>query len=218
MLRTALALAAAAVLSATASAASAQVDPQWFVRVGPALVDLDESATMTAGGGAIPGADVSIDAEWSAAVEIGRFVTPNIAISFTGGFPPKFEIQSAGTIAALGQAGTVLGGPMSITGHYHFNRQAAFQPYVGGGIAFMYVFDTEDGALTNLEVDNAAGPAIQLGANYFFNERMGAFADFKKAWFSSESRGNAPAFGGAPVVADVQLDPAVWNAGLIWRF
>ena len=218
MSRTLLALVAAAALSAVATGASAQVDPQWFVRLGPALVDLDEEATMNAGGAAVPGANVSVEAEWTAAVEIGRFVTPNVAFSFTGGFPPKFEIMSAGSLSALGRAGTVLGGPMSITGHYHFNRQGAFQPYVGGGVAFMYVFDTEDGALTDLEVDNAAGPAVQLGANYFLNERMGVFADFKKAWFSSESRGNAPAFGGAPVVADVQLDPAVYNAGLIWRF
>ena len=218
MSRTLTALLAAAALSASAGAASAQVDPQWYVRLGPALVDLDESATMQAGGAPVPGANVEIDAEWTAAVEIGRFVTPNVAVSFTGGFPPKFEIQSAGSLAALGRAGTVLGGPMSVTGHYHFNRQGAFQPYLGGGVAFMYVFDTEDGALTNLEVDNAVGPAVQVGANYYFSERMGVFADFKKAWFSSESRGNAPAFGGAPVVADVQLDPAVWNAGLVWRF
>ncbi|HEX8568659.1 MAG TPA: OmpW family outer membrane protein [Caulobacteraceae bacterium] len=218
MSRTLIALLAAAALCGAAGGASAQVDPQWFVRLGPALVDLDEDATMEAGGAPVPGANVSIESEWTAAVEIGRFVTPNIAVSFTGGFPPKFDVMSAGSLAALGRAGSITGGPMAVTGHYHFNRQGAFQPYVGAGVAFMYVFDTEDGALTNLEVENAAGPAVQVGANYFFNERFGAFADFKKAWFSSESRGNAPAFGGAPVVADVQLDPAVYNAGLIWRF
>ena len=218
MSRTFLALVAAAALSAVATGASAQVDPQWFVRVGPALVDLDESATITAGGGAVPGANVEIDSELTGAVEIGRFVTPNIAVSFTGGFPPKFEIMNAGSLAALGRAGSVTGGPASVTAHYHFNRQSAFQPYVGGGVAFLYVFDTEDGALTDLEVDNTIGPAVQIGANYFIGERWGVFVDFKKAWFSSESRGAAPAFGGAPVVADVQLDPAVFNGGVLWRF
>ena len=215
MFRTLSALVAAATLSAAATSTSAQVEPQWFVRLGPALVDLDESATMTAGGAAVPGADVSIDAELSGAVEIGRFVTPNIAVSFTGGFPPKFEIESAGSLSSLGRAGSVLGGPMSITGHYHFNRAGSFQPYIGAGVAFMYVFDTEDAALTDLEVDNAAGPAVQVGANYFVGERWGVFADYKKAWFSTEARGN---LGPAPVVADVQLDPAVWNAGVVWRF
>ena len=218
MSRTLSALVAAAALTFTATAASAQADPAWFVRLGPALVDLDEDATMTAGGAPVPGATVSVDAEWTAAVEIGRFVTPDIAVSFTGGFPPTFEVNAAGSLAALGRAGNVVGGPMSVTAHYHFNRQGAFQPYIGGGVAFMYVFDTEDAALTNVEVDNAMGPAVQVGANYMVAPNWGVFADFKKAWFSSETTANAPAFGGAPVVADVQLDPAVWNAGLIWRF
>ena len=123
--------------------------------------------------------------------------------------------MAAGSLAGLGRAGSVTGGPAAVTAHYHFNRQSAFQPYVGAGVAFLYVFDTEDGALVDVEVDNTIGPAVQIGANYFVSERWGVFADFKKAWFSSESRGS---LGGAPVVADVQLDPAVWNAGVIWRF
>src|SRR3712207_9183900 len=139
---------AAAALCAVAGPASAQVDPQWFVRLGPALVDLDESATMNAGGSAVPGANVEIDAEWTAAVEIGRFVTPNVAVSFTGGFPPKFQIMSAGSPAALGRAGPVLGGPVPVPGPHHFNRPGGPHPAVGAGVALLFVFDGEGGAPT----------------------------------------------------------------------
>ena len=219
MSRTISALVAAAALALTATAASAQVDPRWFVRVGPALVDLDEEATMTAGGAPVPGANISVESELTVAVEVGYFVTPNIAVSFTGGFPPTFEVEAAGSLQGLGRVGDIKGGPAAVTAHYHFNRAGRFQPYVGAGLAFLYVFETEDGALTNLEVENTAGPAIQIGANYMVGERWGVFGDFKKAWFSTETTGTLlTPMGPAPVVADAQLDPAVLNAGVIWRF
>ena len=214
MSRTLLALVAAAALSAAASAASAQ-DSRWFVRLGPAIVDLDEKATMYAAGTLVPGADVSIEPETTLAVEVGYFVTPNIAVSFTGGYPPTFEVESAGTLTGLGRDGDILGGPAAVTAHYHFNRQGRLQPYLGAGMAFMYVFDTTDGVVTDVEVDNAAGPAVQAGVNYDVNARWGAFVDYKKAWFTTEARGF---LGGAPIRADIQLDPAVWNAGVFWRF
>lgn len=209
------ALLAASLLAAVATGASAQVQPEWFVRTGPALVSTDEKADLFAGGAQVPGADVSIEAETTVAVEIGRYVTPNIAISLTGGYPPTFVVETAGSLSGLGVAGEIVGGPAALTAHYHLNRAGRFRPYAGAGVALMYVFGTDDGVMTEVEVDSAFGPAVQVGADYMFTPRWGAFADFKKAWISTEARGF---LGGAPVRADVQLDPAVFNAGVTLAF
>ena len=215
MSRTLPALLAATLVAAGATGASAQAQPEWFVRTGPALVSTDEKAELFAGGALVPGADVSIEPETTVAVEIGRFVTSNIAISVTGGYPPTFVVETAGSLSGLGAAGEIVGGPAALTAHYHLNRGGRFKPYAGAGVALMYVFDANDGVMNDVETDSALGPAVQVGADYMFTSRWGAFADFKKAWISTEARGF---LGGAPVRADVQLDPAVFNAGVTLAF
>lgn len=214
MLRTALALSAVVALGATATSAAAQ-DGAWFVHVGPGQLAPDESAVIEAGGGTIPGGDVSIDSSITAAVEIGRFFTPNIAVSFTGGLPPKEDVNGAGTLAGAGKLGELQYGPGAVTAQYHFNRDGRFQPYVGAGFAMMVVFKDDDGAATDLEVENAVGPALQVGADLMFSERFGIFFDYKKAFFDTEATGN---LGPVPFTADIQVDPAFLHGGLTVRF
>jgi outer membrane protein len=79
----------------------------------------------------------------------------------------------------------------------------------------MYVFGDDDAAATNLEVENAAGPALQVGAEYMLNERFGLFIDYKKAWFDTEGSGN---LGAVPFTADIQVNPAFLHAGVSIRF
>ncbi|HEY8572965.1 OmpW/AlkL family protein [Phenylobacterium sp.] len=209
---TALAAVAAAAL---ATSAQAQQAGDWIVHLGPALVDPDESASLTAGGAPVPGGNVSVDAEWSVEGEVSYFLTPNFAISAAAGFPPEFTIKGAGSLAGVGTAGKMTGGPAGIFAQYHFNRAGRVSPYVGAGVAFLVVFSTEDAALTNVEADSAVGTSLQAGANIWLNDRWGAFVDVKKVFIETESTGS---LGGAPVKADVTLDPLVTNFGVAWRF
>jgi outer membrane protein len=214
MFRLRLALLAATAMTAIGAAASAQ-ESRWYVHMGPAQMALDEAATMTAGGQPIPGADISIDPQLTVALELGYFVTPHIAVSFTGGVPPDAQIEAAGTLAGAGRIGEINYGPATLTAHYHLGRGERFSPYIGGGVAYMYVFDTTDGLLAGLEVDNTVGLAFQAGADLALNEKWGLFIDYKKAFLQTESRGS---LGGAPVVADTQVDPSVLHGGLSFRF
>ena len=222
MSRPILALCAAAItfgaFGAAASGAAAQapaLDGRWYVHLGPGQLAPDESAEIEAGGAPFVGADVSIDSSITAAVEIGRFVTPNLAVSLTGGLPPTEDVNGAGSLAFAGKLGELQYGPGAVTAHYHFNRGGMIQPYVGAGFALMVVFKDDDGAATDLEVENAAGPAVQVGADFMFNDRYGAFIDYKKAFFSTEATGN---LGPTPFVADIQVDPSFLHAGLSIRF
>lgn len=206
---------AALAAAAVATSAQAQEAGDWIVHLGPALVDPDESASLTAGGAPVPGGNVKIDAEWSVEGEVSYFLTPNIAISAAAGFPPEFTIEGAGSLAGLGTAGKMRGGPAGIFAQYHFNRAGRVSPYVGAGVAFLVVFGTEDGALTNVEADSAVGTSLQAGANVWLNDRWGAFIDVKKVFIETESTGS---LGGAPVRATVTIDPLVTNFGVAWRF
>jgi outer membrane protein len=210
-------LAACAALAALAVAAPAQAQDasRWFVHLGPALVSPDEDAAMTAGGQPLAGANVSIDSRWTLEGEIGYFVTPNIAIAVAAGFPPTFKVDTAGTLAGMGTAGKMTGGPAGVLVQYHFNPEGRFQPYVGAGASFLVVFDTDDGLMTELKAKSAVGTALQAGANIMIDDRWGLFVDVKKAWVGTVATGN---LGPAPVRAKVDVDPIVTNFGLTYRF
>jgi outer membrane protein len=209
------AAAAALVLASTAGAACAEEASQWFVHVGPAIVSPNESAKMTAGGQPVPGADVSIKSRWTVEGEIGRYLTPNIAIAFAGGYPPEFKVMASGTLAALGEAGKMTGGPAAILVQYHFARGGMIQPYVGAGPAFLIVFGTKDGVMNRLKAKSAVGVAVQAGADVMINDRWGVFLDVKKAWVGTVATGF---LGPAPVRAKVKIDPIVSNAGVTYHF
>jgi outer membrane protein len=187
----------------------------FFIHVGPAGLALSESADVSVAGTLNPGADISIDPHLSAVVEAGYFFTPNIAVSFTGGLPPTVDIMGAGNVTGLGRLGTMTYGPATLTGTYHFMDFGRFQPYIGAGPTFMIAFDTKDAVLQNLHVDHAIGFAVQIGADFMIDEHWGAFVDFKKAYLRTKATGT---LFGAPVDAKVVLDPAVFHAGISYRF
>jgi outer membrane protein len=187
----------------------------FYLHVGPGMLDLNEGADIRVGGALQAGASIDIDPHFSAIVEAGYFFTPNFAVSFTGGLPPKIDIMGAGAAAPLGRLGTMTYGPSTLTAHYHFTNFGRFQPYIGAGPTFMLAFDTKDGALANLKVDHAIGFAVQIGADFMINENWGAFVDFKKAYLRTKATGT---LGGAPVTSDVRLDPAVYHVGITYRF
>ena len=209
-----LALAGIAALS-LATAANAEDTSRWFVHAGPAEMILEPKATVTAGGQPVPGAAVSVPNAWTVEAEIGYFITPHIALAFAGGYPPVVTINGSGSLAAVGKAGQMQAGPSALNVSYHFNRGGVVQPYLGAGTAFMIVWDTKDGALTNLKVDNAIAPEIQVGSDFMFSPKWGAFIDYKRTWLETTATGN---LGPAPVVAKVKLNPTVINAGVTYRF
>lgn len=202
-----------------ATAANAQDVSQdtsrWFVHVGPADVILQPHTSMTAGGQAVPGAAVTIPSEWTVEGEIGYFVTRNVALAFAGGYPPTLTFSGSGSLTALGKAGSAVAGPSAVNASYHFNRGGMIQPYVGAGAAFMIVWSTGNGALSNVKVDDAVGPEVQAGADLMLSQHWGAYVDYKRAWLDTTATGM---LGPAPVVGKLQLNPTVVNAGVVYRF
>jgi outer membrane protein len=197
------------------AASPAPATPRFFLHLGPAGLILDEGANIYTAGAQVPGGTIKIKQHLTFAVEAGYFLTPNIAVSFTGGLPPNVKIEAAGVMAGMGRVGATTYGPMTATVHYHFTGLGRFQPYIGAGPTFMYVFDQKDGIMSTLRVDNAFGFAVQVGADYMFNDTWGVFVDVKKAILRTDGTGF---LGPVPVKADIRLDPLVVHTGLTIRF
>jgi outer membrane protein len=208
----AMGLAAAALVAGPAAAADfAPGESRLYLHLGPAAIANAEGAEIKAAGSVIPGADISIETNVTPVAEIGYFLNRNVAVSFTGGFPPLAKVVAAGTLAGSGTVGKTSYGPMALTAHYHFLPQGAFRPYIGAGPVFMYIFDAQDGLLTNLKVKHRFGFAVQAGAQIAINDRIGLFLDVKKARLRTVATAN---LGPAPVVSKIKMDPLVVHAGL----
>jgi outer membrane protein len=202
-------------LPAPAPLAVSDVPLSFYVHVGPAGLIMDEGASLKVAGQKQLGATIAIKSQVTSSVELGYFVTRNVAISFTGGIPPLAKIEADGTMKGYPTIGKASYGPMTLTAHYHFMDLGRFQPYVGVGPAFMYVFDDNDGLMSRLKVKEAVGFAFQAGADFMIDQHWGLFVDAKKAILRTHATGF---LGALPVKADVKLDPLVLSGGLAYRF
>jgi outer membrane protein len=191
------------------------VPHRYFLHIGPAGVLLDEDADIYVVGNHLDGGTISIKSHLTFAVEAGMFVTPNLAVSFTGGLPPSIKIEADGVMSSMGRVGATTYGPMTLTAHYHFTGLGRLQPYIGAGPTFMYVFDDKDGVMGDLKIDHTVGFAVQVGADYMITDQWGIFFDVKKAYLRTEATGT---LGGYAVKADVKLDPLVLHTGVTFRF
>jgi outer membrane protein len=187
-----------------------------YVHVGAAGVFLDSGAEMRAASVPLLGATIDADPQPTFAVEVGHYITPDVAISATVGLPPTAKITGAGTLAGIGTLGKSTYGPSTLTIHYHFPWFGRFRPYIGFGPTFLVVFDSRDGIMSELRVKNSVGIAAQAGAEFMIDDHWGVFVDVKKAYLRTTATGY---FGGAlPIKADVKLDPLVLHSGLVYRF
>lgn len=205
---------AACLLLSCAGAASAEETP-WFVKPAVTGLSLVDGLALSLAGTPVPGADMDTKFHVTPTIMVGRFVAPNVALSFTGGLPPNIDIQGKGSLQPLGKLADTTYGPMVLSVQYHPLPGGRVRPYLGAGIVYMFVFDADDGAFEDVEIDEDIGPVVEAGADFMLNERYGLFLDVKKAFLRTDARGT---FGGAPVTARAKLDPWAFSAGAVFRF
>jgi outer membrane protein W len=211
-------LAAAAALAAALAGAPAQAqdgEAKWFVRGGGVALSLRDKLDLTFAGQPVPGAGMNTETHVTPMIQIGRRLGDRFAIAFTGGIPPEIEIEGRGALAPFGRLAETTYGPMTLTGQFRPVRSGPVQPYVGAGVVYMLIFDTNDGAFSDVEIDDDLGPALEAGTDIMLNDRFGLFVEVKKGWLRTESRGT---FNGLPVVGQVKLDPWAFSGGVTVRF
>lgn len=198
-----------------APVATPLADPPWFLKVGPAGVFFDSSTDIYTPAGQVPGASARAGDNFSGLFEIGYFFTDNLAVSLTGGIPPTAKLTGKGTAAGLGTIGEAVYGPATLTAHYHYKGFGALQPYAGLGVGYAVIFDSKDGAVTNLDVKGAPAFVMQAGFDYNIDRNWAVFIDVKKLILSVDATGN---LGPTPINAKVRLDPTIAFTGIAYRF
>jgi outer membrane protein len=209
----------AAALALMSIACTAQADPRlgWYIQGGPAGVAFNEGATVSAGGSVVPGGGATLSDNATLAVGIGYRFSPEFSVIGILGIPPTTTVDGTGPLTGL-TVGKVTYGPAILALNYHIPTGGRLQPFVGAGINFTKVFSTKDGDITSLDAKDAFGPVLRVGFDYMMDDRNGFFFSANKIFVDTTATGFAPALAGAPVEAQISLDPLVLHAGWVHRF
>lgn len=167
----------------------------------------DESSSVSVGGNAKVGDGLSPE------VDLSYYFTDYISAEIIAG-----TTQHSLSHSAAGDLGRTWVLPPTLTVQYHPLPHNDFSPYVGAGLNYS-IFYGENSAngngVTGLDLDGGIGYALQAGADYWIDENWGVNVDVKKLFLNVDAKMNV---GGAPVTADVDLDPWVVGAGVSYRF
>lgn len=197
--------------------------PLFFVHAG-AIGSFFETNGSRTGGGLFTASNIAIRPVYTLALELGYFITPNIALALSTGVPPIERYKATG-FPMTGLYGTNLQGStraglaMGLL-QYHFTQFGAIQPYVGAGVGYGLVFaNISDGILTDFSVDQNFGLALQAGADYMLTENWGVFVDGKKLFYSTDGQGLVVRPGTfVPVRSHLQLDPWLATVGITFKY
>jgi outer membrane protein len=172
-------------------------------------------ATITTNGNVIPGSNARVTDNVTAMFDIGYDLSDRWALMLMAGIPPRPAVDGKGTVSSFGTLGAVRYGPIFFTGVYRFPEWRGFRPYAGAGGAYVHVFRNYNGAVTELNVHDNWGFALQAGVEYRLSRSSELFVDYKRLWLHLNADGQ---LANAPVRARVTLDPDVISTGVKFHF
>ena len=182
-----------------------------YLHLGASAVRQADDARLFVMGAPVAGAGFATQLGLTASVEAGVFLRDGFALAASAMWPVTTPNIATGSIAALGNLGDETAGFYSVTAQYHLPLGSELSAYVGGGVGYMHVFGTADGAVTDMAVSNALGGVLQAGLDYRIADGLGVFVDIKRYFISTTASGR---LGGTPITAEARVDPWVISSGL----
>jgi outer membrane protein len=217
-----------AAMTSGAMAVQAYEEGDWILRVGAATVspneDSDKVIIPTEPATVLKGVDIDSDTQLGL---IGAFmITDSFGLELLAATPFEHDISISG--AGI-DAGSIKHLPPTLSLQwYPRGGQAGWQPYLGVGLNYTYIFDEEvdsdlEGALgaligaseVDLEVDNSFGFAAQAGVDFPLSEHWALNAG---VWYLDIDTEAKIITDVGTVKFDVDIDPWVYNIGIAYKF
>lgn len=201
--------ASAVALLAGATPVMAKEAGDLLIRARAIMVEPNESADITVIGGS-----VDIDSSVMPELDFTYFFTDNIAAELILAVTPH-DIVATDTLLDDVPVGDTTLLPPTLTLQYHFLPRQQMSPYVGVGINYTHFFsvDAAGGTVTDLELDDSFGVALQAGIDFAIDERWVVNADVKRVWINTDASLN-----GGAIEADVDINPWIFGLGVGYRF
>ncbi len=206
-------LAAGALLALITSPALAYEAGTWVLRAGVGVVAPDSDNLVLA-----PDAIVEVDDGTSLTLMGTYMFSRHWAFDILASWPFNHDIKLGGTkIAETDHL------PPTFSMQYHFLPDSTIQPYVGAGVNYTTFFSTKvTQALTDLtgvtdvDLDDSFGLALQLGADWTFGNRWLLNVDLR--WIDIESDLTASDGVDSAELGAVKIDPWVYSINVGYTF
>ena len=191
-------------------------------------------ATYGAGTSAViygnPNAKLEVDSNTIPELDLSYYITKNIAAELILALGTSHDVKvttGPGSLQSQPGLGSVNLLPPTLTAQWHFMPDETFDPYVGGGAAYVHAFDSsltwQAGALKlPIKIDkNSFGPVIQAGFDINLKDKWLVNFDVKKIWVSTDVKLDAtgtlsPA--GWQKIDSLDIDPWVVSIGIGKKF
>ncbi|PHZ83311.1 OmpW/AlkL family protein [Paremcibacter congregatus] len=169
----------------------------------------DESATTSIGG------TVGLNNDIVPELDFTYFMTDNIGVELILATTKHYATGIDTALGASADLGNVMLLPPTVTLQYHFNPKGDISPYVGAGVnyTFFYNENAAGGAITDINLKDSFGLALQAGVDFKIDEKWSVNVDVKKIWLDTDVSIN-----GGAVTADVNIHPWVLGFGVGYTF
>lgn len=170
---------------AFAASASAQSAGQWTTKFGfNQLTPKVESGDLSAP--ALPNTKAAVDRDIQPVLVIAYGITDNISLEAALGTPYKHSIKGAGSIAGIGEIGTVEALPPTLFAQYRFFAPSAtFRPFVGLGATYAYFMkETGSGKMTALTNPGGAPTTFNIDNKFTYTAQVGVAMNINERWFA----------------------------------
>ena len=218
-------------LALAAPAAQAHQAGDILVRAGAITVNPKaDSSTVKVDRGGLAGTDLGGKATMSSDTQLGLnfayMLTDNIGLELLAATPFEHDVKIKGTAldAANGKLGTLKHLPPTLSVvYYPLDSKSVFQPYVGAGINYTWIYDEHVGSratsagFDNFRAKNSWGLAWQIGADYMLTDNLLINAQARYIDIDTTAYVDHPGLGVRAKV-DVDVDPFVYMVGLGYKF
>lgn len=181
---------------------AAQESP-WLVRARSVNVSSVNENTTAVSGLGVKDKDIP-------EVDVTYFFNKNVAAELILTVPQQMTVKNN----ANGEIGTFSALPPTLTLQYHFTNFNSFKPYVGAGLNYTKITQTNvAGGAYSLD-DSSYGFALQMGVDIPLTKQVSLNLDVKKLQIKTGVYDGAT---GAKA-GDLTLDPTLIGVGIGYRF
>lgn len=174
------------------------------------------------------GGKATMDSDTQLGLNFAYMFTSHWGIELLAATPFEHDVKLKNTAlsAANGKLGTLKHLPPTLSVvYYPLDSKSAFQPYVGAGINYTWIYDehvssgAQQAGFSNFKADNSWGWAAQIGVDYMINDKWMINGQVRYIDISTtatvENNGVAP---GTRAKVDVDVDPLVYMVGIGYKF
>lgn len=196
-----------------------------LVRAGATTVSPDESSSNIFAGGDDLGVGLTIDNNTQLGLNVAYFFTDHINVELLAATPFTHDVNFSvdDPLGTGNKVGEVTHLPPTVTVNYYFNNASSvFQPYIGAGVNYTFIYDEEftsangEAGLSDLSLDNSFGLSAQIGMDYMIDKTWHLNASVR--WIDIDTEATFDVGEAKGRVGNIEIDPWVYTVSIGYTF